>query len=436
MNKHKILLCLWLATATLYASAQTNGSNSPYSRFGLGNLADRSQGFNKGMGGVALGFREGSYLNLQNPASYSAIDSLSFILDVGITLQNANYKSGGSSINTHNTTMDYIHAGFRLAPGLGFTFGFVPYSTIGYNYSESHYLGNHFSSGSTMTYTNTYSGDGGVHEVFVGVGWNPFADLSIGANFGYIWGNYTQSVNQNFYEDGTAVSSSNALRRQINADLSSYKIDIGAQYPIRLNKNDVLTVGATYGIGHSINSTAHYNSYQTNGGDTTRVSISKAFDLPTSFGLGLAWSHKEQWTAGIDVTHQRWGDSKMPQIINDRFTSTTENYENRTRIAVGGEFQPDRYSNKYLRRVQYRLGASFATPYYKVNGHNGPREYSLTAGFGLPVTNNVNNRSRVNVSFQWVRNAPASSTLITENCLRLNIGITFNERWFMKWKIQ
>ena len=86
--------------------------------------------------------------------------------------------------------------------------------------------------------------------------------------------------------------------------------------------------------------------------------------------------------------------------------------------------------------MQYRLGASFATPYYKVNGHNGPREYSLTAGFGLPVTNNVNNRSRVNVSFQWVRNAPASSTLITENCLRLNIGITFNERWFMKWKIQ
>ena len=87
MNKHKILLCLWLATATLYASAQTNGSNSPYSRFGLGNLADRSQGFNKGMGGVALGFREGSCLNLQNPASYSAIDSLSFILDVGIRVE-------------------------------------------------------------------------------------------------------------------------------------------------------------------------------------------------------------------------------------------------------------------------------------------------------------------------------------------------------------
>ena len=129
---------------------------------------------------------------------------------------------------------------------------------------------------------------------------------------------------------------------------------------------------------------------------------------------------------------------RMPvlEIINDRFVSTTENYENRTRIAVGGEFQPDRYSSKYLRRVQYRLGASFATPYYKVNGQNGPREYSVTAGFGLPVTNNINNRSRVNVSFQWVRNAPASSALITEDCLRLNIGITFNERWFMKWKIQ
>ena len=436
MSKHKILFCLWMATATLYVSAQTNGSNSPYSRFGLGNLADQSQGFNKGMGGVALGFREKGCLNMQNPASYSALDSLSFIFDVGITLQNANYKRGSNSINTHNTTLDYVHAGFRLAPGLGFAFGFVPYSTIGYNYSESRYLGSHFSSGSTLTYSNTYSGDGGVHEMYVGVGWNPFADLSVGANFGYIWGNYTQSVNQNFYENGTAVSSSNNLRRQIEANLSSYKIDIGVQYPIKINKNDVLTIGATYGIGHAINSTAHYSTYQTNGGDTTRVSIAKAFDLPSSFGAGLAWNHKEQWKVGADVTHQRWGDCKMPQIINDRFVSTTENYENRTRIAVGGEFQPDRYSSKYLRRVQYRLGASFATPYYKVNGQNGPREYSVTAGFGLPVTNNINNRSRVNVSFQWVRNAPASSALITEDCLRLNIGITFNERWFMKWKIQ
>ena len=435
MSNHKIIFCLWLAMATLCASAQTNGSNSPYSRFGLGSLKDQSQGFNKGMGGVALGFREGNCLNMQNPASYSAIDSLSFLFDVGITLQNTNFKSGNSSVNAHNTSLDYVHAGFRLAPGLGFAFGFVPYSTIGYNYSESRFLGNHFNSGSTMTYTNTYSGDGGLHEVYIGLGWNPFADLSIGANFGYLWGNYSQNTTQTFYEDGTATSSSNGLRRQINANLHSYKIDIGAQYPIRLNAKSLLTIGATYTIGHAIPSAAHYNSFVANG-DTTRATIKKAFDLPTAFGIGLAWAYKTQWKAGLDVTHQRWADARTPQIIDNEFVSTAENYENRTKIAVGGEFQPDRYHNKYLRRVRYRIGASFATPYYKVNGQNGPMEYSLTAGFGLPVSNNISNRSVINVSFQWVRNAPSTNSLITENSLRLNVGVTFNERWFMKWRIQ
>ena len=198
---------------------------------------------------------------------------------------------------------------------------------------------------------------------------------------------------------------------QIDADLSSYKIDIGIQYPIQLGKNDVLTPGITYDIGHAINSPAHYYSYVANG-DTTKSVIEKAFELPTSFGVGLAWAHKEQWKIGLDVTHQRWGECRVPQIINDKFVSTTENYMNRTKIVIGGEFQPDRYSNKYLRRVQYRAGAS------------------------LPVSNNINNRSVVNIAFQWGRSVPGVSSLITENYLRLNVGITFNERWFMKWKIQ
>ena len=435
MRSHRRTLSFLFLAVTLYTFAQTNGSNSPYSRFGLGSLKDQSQGFNRAMGGVALGFRDGNRINMQNPASYSGIDSLSFIFDVGITLQNTNFKSGNNSINAHNTTLDYINAGFRLCPGLGLSFGFMPYTSIGYKFSESKYLGEHFNSGAVMTYTNQYSGDGGIHEVYVGLGWNPVADLSIGANFGYIWGQYEQDIAQTFYEDGTATSASNGLRRQISADLSSYKIDIGLQYPIKIGKNDILTLGATYGIGHTINSPAHYYSYVTNG-DTTRSTIQKAFELPTSFGGGLAWSHKDQWKVGVDITHQKWGDTHVPQIINDRFVSTNENYMNRTKVAVGGEFQPDRYSSKYLRRVQYRLGASFATPYYKVNGSNGPREYGITAGFGLPVSNNISNRSVVNIAFQWGRMTPGISSLITENYLRINVGLTFNERWFMKWKIQ
>ena len=426
-------MLLLVATSCLYA--QTNGTNSPYSRFGLGLLRERSQGFNKGMGGVALGFRDGRQLNSQNPASYSAIDSLSFIFDVGMSLQRTSFKSNGQSTSAHNTALDYIHGGFRIRSGLGFTFGFIPYSSIGYNFSEKKYINSSFNSGNRIEQSITYSGDGGIHEAFVGLGWNPVADLSIGANIGYIWGKYDQSIVQSFYENGKEMASSNGLRRDIDADLSSYKIDIGAQYPIKIGKNDVLTLGATYGIGHTIKSPAHCYNY-INSGDTTQTHIENAFELPMSFGGGLSWSHKDLCKRGVDVTLQRWVECNVPQIIGDKFVSTNENYQNQTKVTVGGEFQPDKYSNKYLRRVRYCLGASYSTPYYKVNGYNGPQEFSLSAGFSLPVSNNPSSRSLVNVAFQWVKAKPEHSSLITENYLRLNIGITFNERWFMKWKIQ
>lgn len=424
-----------LLLATSYLFAQTNGTNSPYSRFGLGLLKEQSQGFNSGMGGVALGFQNGRQLNFKNPASYAVIDSLSFIFDVGMSLQNTKFSSNGYSLNAHNTALDYIHAGFRLRSGLGFTFGFIPYTSIGYNFTEKKYIASSLNSGNLIEQNINYTGDGGIHEVFIGLGWNPFADLAIGANIGYIWGKYNQNMTQILYENGTEMASSNGLRREIDADLSSFMIDVGVQYPIKIGKNDILTIGATYGIGHAIKSPAQCNIFM-NSSDTTRTTIEKAFELPTSFGGGIAWSHKEQWKIGVDVTHQRWGACNVPQIIDEKFVSTSKNYQDLTKVSIGGEFQPDKYSNKYLQRVRYCLGASYSTPYYKVNGFDGPKEFSLSAGFSLPVSNNPSSRSLVNVAFQWVKTKPGHSSLITENYLRLKIGITFNERWFMKWKIQ
>jgi hypothetical protein len=67
---------------------------------------------------------------------------------------------------------------------------------------------------------------------------------------------------------------------------------------------------------------------------------------------------------------------------------------------------------------------------------DGPSELALSMGFGLPISNSYNNRSMVNVGFQWLRRSPSSQNLITENYFVLNVGVTFNERWFMKFKIQ
>lgn len=57
-----------------------NNTNSPSTRYGYGELADRSFGAGRAMGGVGYSLRSSKQINPLNPASYTSIDSLTFIL--------------------------------------------------------------------------------------------------------------------------------------------------------------------------------------------------------------------------------------------------------------------------------------------------------------------------------------------------------------------
>jgi hypothetical protein len=62
----------------------------------------------------------------------------------------------------------------------------------------------------------------------------------------------------------------------------------------------------------------------------------------------------------------------------------------------------------------------------------------VTAGFTSPLKSSWNGRNiLLNVALQWVKESPTDKlTQISENYFRLSVGITFNERWFEKWKVQ
>ena len=77
----KIIAAALLAGLAAQASAQS-GTNSPYSQYGLGLLSSQATGFNRGMNGVAYGFHEHNQVNYMNPASYAAVDSLSFLFAI------------------------------------------------------------------------------------------------------------------------------------------------------------------------------------------------------------------------------------------------------------------------------------------------------------------------------------------------------------------
>lgn len=439
-SKIKIWASVLLLSLSLTAVAQ-NGSNSSYSRFGLGTLADQSQTFNRGMGGVAYALRDGSRVNMLNPASYSCIDSLSFLFDVGMSLQYGHLSAPGSSVNVRNTTLTNVNAGFRLAKNLGMSFGFVPYSTIGYTFTSEGKVGSSYTSSQSIKSTTKFTGSGGMQEIYLGVGWKPFADLSIGANIGYLWGSNDHAVTQSFSEGSTASSNYNSQYQQYAADLYTYKLDAGIQYPINITKQDRVTLAATFSLGHNLSGDANLLRY-TSSGDSTEYVAKNAFSLPHTYGGGISWQHKGNLIVAADYTQERWADCKLPVSNTNAngeitYTSQTGNYTNRTKIAGGVEFIPNPASRNYFEMIRYRAGFSYATPYTKINGLEGPKEYRATIGFGFPLsTRKLGGRSAINVSAEWLMRNPSEKSMIKENYLILNLGITFNERWFMKWKIE
>lgn len=424
---NKILCGLLMAAAATTAFAQ-GGTNSPYSQFGLGELSPQGVGFNKGMNGLGIALHRGNQTNPVNPASYASMDSLTFLFDMGMSGEVTNFKEGGKALNARTGNFDYAIAAFRVLKGLGMSFGIMPLTDVGYEYSSSAYLPE-----AKERSTVTYSGDGGFNKLFVGIGGRIAKPLSVGVNVSYLWGHYYRGV--------TSVMSTNAsLYKLYEAEAHNFAVDFGLQYDQKLSKNDKLTLGLTYGFGHKLNADAHCSVISSNSltgkADSTKFTAANALAIPHTFGAGLAYTHGQSLTIGVDAEMQKWGSLEFPT-----FDSTTDKYvlqkgllKDSYRFVAGLEWVPNPTSRRFFDRVRYRIGGGYRTPYYKINESDGPKEISASIGFGIPIFNNYNTRSLVNVSGQWVRRS--AEGFVTENTFRINIGLTFNERWFAKWRVE
>lgn len=421
MTRYKVLISACLVWMMAIEIAAQTSTNSPYTRYGFGQLSDQSFGNSQAMGGISYGLRNGLQVNASNPASYSAVDSLTFIFDAGMSLQNANFKEGNVKINAKNSSVDYIAMQFRLAKGLGFSAGFLPYSNVGYNMNKTNKVTTD-EHGNTTAANQAYVGDGGLQQVYVGLGYQIFKGLSIGTNFSFLYGDITHTASTTF-SNTNAYSSS----RSHKIDVSDYKLDFGLQYTHKLKEKHVLNLGAIYSLGHELNSTGYeyVEKYSGNTVITQSVdTIKNAFALPHTFGLGATYVYDNKLTIGLDYTLQKWEDVK--------FFNKDGAFQNRSKISVGAEYLPNPIGRSYFSNIRYRVGAYYSSPYAKIDGKDGNREYGVSFGFGLPL---FMSKSILNISGQYVKVAPKLKGMLEENYLRINIGLTFNEQWFMKWKV-
>ena len=422
----KLLGCLLLAAISTSTFAQ-GGTCSPYSQYGVGEFATPGGGFNRGVNGLGIGIHRGFQINPLNPASYASVDSLTMLFDMGVSGQITNFKENGLSTNTKTANFEYAMGAFRAFKNVGVTFGLVPLTSVGYTYGNTTYL-----SDVETGVVSAYAGEGGLHQLFLGAGFKTIKQLSVGFNAAYLWGGYEKGVVT------SSSSSINDLSKIYKADVKNYTLDLGLQYDLPIGKQDMLTVGLTYGLGHKLNTDAECLIISSNSkiskADTTRMVVENALELPHTFGAGVSYTHGTQWMVGADAQLQRWSKTQFPDYSDGQYALKSGLVDNSYRLTVGGEYCPRWNSRNFFHRVRYRCGIGYTTPYYKINGQEGPRQISATIGFGIPILNTWNNRSVLNISAQWVNKS--ADGFIKENTFRINLGLTFNEKWFAKWRVE
>lgn len=402
-----------MSVIALAAMAQ-NTVITPYSRYGYGILSDNASSMQRSMGGVGYAMNSGRQINVMNPASYAAMDSLTFLFDMGVDVTSLWSKENDKHEQQFGGGLDYITLQVPIIKGLGASAGLLPYSSVGYSF------GNKIDNGS-----ESRSGDGSLNQLYLGVGGSPFKGFGIGVNVAYLFGS-TSNVLYGVTDGGSTTVFQRSMR------VRDWRIDIGAQYSFAPSRNDRVTLGLVYSPKKDLHGDVYGVYYDSSvvGAvpDTVNVGDTKMngrYSTPETWGAGISWSRRT-FQVEADFTYQPWSKAKFGKI--EHFETT--DFADRYRASIGGQWQPD-YRGGYFRRISYRMGAYWNRDYLMVMGNN-VRDLGFTVGFGLPVPGF---KSQLNIGIEYRNRRATPQKLIEENYLNVTIGINFNEMWFRKAKI-
>lgn len=440
IKKKRFPLLIAFLTITTVILAQQVGSNSPYGRYGFGVLSNPALGASEAMGGISYGLRRSQQVNPGNPASYSELDSLTFIFDLGVSAQLSSMSDGVNSRDFYNGNLDYIALQFPLFRNMGGSMGLLPYSKVGYNFGNRRSL-------SDIQYLETYRGTGGLSQVYFGAAWEPFKSLSIGANVSYLFGNFSHS------RISTPVTSNALISEGKNRfSIRELKYDLGLQYSYNISNTKSITFGAVYSPqittkADVYSSVMNYTSdpYQSPNLEPIQIISSdtlsgEGFQIPQTFGAGLTYQ-TENFLVGVDGTYQLWKNSAYSSQL-DGLTDNNR-YNDLYRINAGAEYVIDPYSQNFFNRIRFRGGISYSNSYINVSvsnpessqniGMGSYNEYGINIGLGLPFHDlRTGHLSMLNIGFGYSRQDPNSQFMVGQDMFKISVNMNVNELWFFK----
>lgn len=420
MVKNIVIAILGLTACTLYGQ---NTTVSPYSYFGIGDIRSTSTIENEMMGSMGL-YTDSIHLSLKNPAAYGNLKLVSYA--AALSHREIRLKSFTEQENTSVTNLEYLSIGFPVTPKLGMGFGVMPYSSLGYNVrSES-------TNGNGALVTNEFSGEGGLNRVYLSMGYQLTKYISLGATVNFTFGTLENQRIQNVADVQFGTLDNRESR------VNGYDFNYALNYTPLIN--DKYTLYTSIRVNTQANLVAENSQRigsfsRATGGDIEVIDVNleaqglknTGIKIPTSTTLGVGYGVDKKWFLGVE-----YGFQGLSTFENEFITFDNLEYQNASNFAFGGHFIPDYTSfTSYWKRITYRAGLRFDKTGMVVNDKE-INNFGITFGLGLPLGNNFSN---LNLGFELGRRGTTSSDLIEESYLKINVGLSLNDRWFRKRKI-
>ena len=427
-----VLAAIIALCSAFSAHGQAAGTYTPYSIYGVGDLAQPGTAWNKTMGGVGVGVRNNRYLNLLNPAAVTARDSLAFMTDFSLYSDNKMFQQGNIKSASNTFNINDLAMSFPLWHGTAMMVGIQPFSDTGFGYSFNYTDPDLI--GRTGNITYSANGNGSIYKGFVAAGARIGKRLSVGAQWNYYFGKIEKTYYTTFND-----ASYNSIRNGSVVRLTGSNFKFGVQYEQPLGTALVLGIGATYTTAANLGGTAENSRFSagTAASDTLyfksdRLGADSKVQLAGEIGVGLSLKDNGRWMFAADYTRSDWTacglDGNRAFTASKSFSSTVaEAYR------VGFELIPNRNDIRYyLNHVAYRAGAYHKKEYYLLDG-NRVTSTGITLGVTLPIVNNYNG---LTLGVDFGQRGAVSDKMVRERYINFSIGFNLFDIWFRKVQYQ
>lgn len=420
INKKLVFIAFILSCFIFQARGQLV-PNSPYTRYGFGNLQDIGGGQNIALGGMGIGLSEGNSINYLNPASYHySIDTLNFVFDVNIRGQLHQLSSDFGKSQGQTITPDYFILGFPITKWLKSTIGIIPYSSINYKINNTLIL-------PEETVTTSIYGKGGINEIYLGFSVAPIQNLTLGVNSGYRFGEYYRNrevffVDDYYYEPSFIY----------NYMLKGYSLNLGAQYKVPLKEKINLIFGLRYDPPTKLKIKQDYSilQYSFIADTISNETVNYKINVPQRIGAGVSFVYDQKLISGFDFIYQNWDKNSISNA------DTLGVYYS---LRYGLEYTPVTLAEirkvGYIKRMTFRAGVYFTQSYYEFNG-TAIKDMGFTIGLGFPIKDfrKLFSKSAFNLSYRYGVMGTENNGLVSDVHHTLMLGITLHDIWFVKPK--